>query len=203
MQTAALKVDDKQALRETILQAAQGLFLEEGFEQFSMRRLARKVGYSPTTLYIYFRDKQDIIFSLCEELFDHYLTELQRVAETEVAPLERLKKLFLLSIDFGCSHQDHYRVAFFSDAPVYGSPDEFMTRDSLARRSYLFVRQVVIDCITCGVFRPVDPELVTQAFLTASHGVITAKIFWKDFPLLPSEALGETLLRGLVKEFLA
>jgi AcrR family transcriptional regulator len=203
MQAVARKNEKKPELRETILQAAQELFLEVGFEHFSMRRLARKVGYSPTTLYIYFRDKQDIIYSLCEGLFEQYLAELRQVAEGETDSLERLKKLFLLSIRFGCNHQDHYHVAFFSSAAIYGRPEEFLSRDSLARRSYFFIRQVVVDCIAAGMLQPADPELVTQALLTASHGIIAAHIFWKDFPLASPDVLGETLLHNLLEGFQA
>lgn len=203
MQAVAFKTEDRSELRDVILQAAQDIFLEEGFEQFSMRRLARKVGYSPTTLYNYFKDKQDLVYSLCEDLFASYLDELQQLADSESNPLERLKGFFLLSIRFGCSHRDHYRVAFFSPEPVYGPPEEFMSRDSLARRSYLFIRQVVADCMAAGKFCQADPELVTQAFLVASHGVIAAHIFWTDFPLAPPEMLGKTLLDGLLKSLLA
>lgn len=202
MQAVAVRAEDKSELRATILQAAQDLFLEEGFEKFSMRRLARKIGYSPTTLYNYFKDKQDLIYSLCEDLFASYLDALQQLAELEANPLERLKGFFLLSIRFGCSHRDHYRVAFFSSEAVYGPPEEFMSRDSLARKSYLFIRQVVADCIAGGKFRLADPEVVTQAFLAASHGVIAAHIFWTDFPLAPPDVLGETLLDGLLKGLL-
>jgi len=94
-------------------------------------------------------------------------------------------------------------VAFFSPEAVYGPPEEFMSTDSLARRSYLFIRQVVADCIADGKFRLADPEVVTQAFLAASHGVIAAHIFWTDFPLAPPEILGQTLLDGLLKGLLA
>jgi AcrR family transcriptional regulator len=203
MQATASKAEGKPDLRQAILRAAQDLFLEAGYEQFSMRRLARRVGYSPTTLYIYFRDKRDLIYSLCEDLFQQYLAELKQVAEAETDSLERLKKLFLLSTRFGCRHQDHYRVAFFSQTPVYGRPEDFMSRDSLARRSYFFIRQVVADCIAARVLRSVDPDLVTQALLTASHGVVTAYIFWKDFPLAPPEILAETILGGLLEGFKA
>ncbi len=203
MQVLAVRADDKSELRNAILQAAQDLFLEEGFEQFSMRRLARKVGYSPTTLYNYFKDKQDLVYSLCEDLFASYLEALQQLADSESNPLERLKGFFLLSIRFGCSHRDHYRVAFFSPEAVYGPPEEFMSRDSLARRSYLFIRQVVADCIKAGKFRQLDPEVVTQTFLVASHGVIAAHIFWTDFPLAAPEVLGKSLLDGLLKSMLA
>ena len=48
--------------RREILDAARELFINEGYEKFTMRRLAEKIGYSPTTLYIYSRGKDDLLF---------------------------------------------------------------------------------------------------------------------------------------------
>ena len=52
---------EKEELRQTILKAAGALFLEQGYDGFSMRHLAESIGYSPATLYLYFRDKDDLL----------------------------------------------------------------------------------------------------------------------------------------------
>jgi AcrR family transcriptional regulator len=48
--------------RQAILTAAGALFLEQGYERFSLRKVAERIGYSPTTIYPYFRDKDDLLF---------------------------------------------------------------------------------------------------------------------------------------------
>ena len=55
---------EKQELRQTILNAAGELFLEQGYERFSLRKVAERIGYSPTTIYLYFRDKDDLLFTV-------------------------------------------------------------------------------------------------------------------------------------------
>ena len=57
----------KEEFRREILDAARELFLSEGYEKFSMRRLAEKIGYSTPTIYLYFKDKDDLLFAICEE----------------------------------------------------------------------------------------------------------------------------------------
>jgi AcrR family transcriptional regulator len=57
---------NKEAFRREILDAAREVFSVDGYGNFSMRKLARRIGYSPTTIYLYFRDKDELLFCLCE-----------------------------------------------------------------------------------------------------------------------------------------
>ena len=54
------KERQKEELKGKILQAAKELFMEKGFEDTSIRNIAEKIEYSPTTIYLYFKDKDDI-----------------------------------------------------------------------------------------------------------------------------------------------
>jgi len=54
MGTAERRARQKASLRGEILDAARRMFAEEGYEQVSMRRLAERIEYSPTTIYLYF-----------------------------------------------------------------------------------------------------------------------------------------------------
>jgi len=60
---------EKEALRQDILDAARELFVEEGYDNVSMRRVAEKIEYSPTTIYLYFEDKASLLYAICEETF--------------------------------------------------------------------------------------------------------------------------------------
>jgi len=60
---------EKEELQQTILKAAGALFLEQGYDRFSMRRLAQEIGYSDATLYLYFRNKDDLLFRVVDKAF--------------------------------------------------------------------------------------------------------------------------------------
>lgn len=51
----------------TIREKALTMFVKEGFDGFSMQKLAKAAGISPATIYIYFKDKEDLILQLCAE----------------------------------------------------------------------------------------------------------------------------------------
>ena len=58
------KEKQREEIRKMILEASMQLFVKEGFENVSIRKIADLIEYSPTTLYIYFKDKNEIFSSL-------------------------------------------------------------------------------------------------------------------------------------------
>src|SRR3954468_17808265 len=60
---------DRKAVRRSILDAARELFVAEGFQNVSIRKIAERIEYSPAALYGYFASKDDIFFALAEEGF--------------------------------------------------------------------------------------------------------------------------------------
>jgi AcrR family transcriptional regulator len=59
-----------QQLRNSILETAMELFLDDGFENVTIRRIAEKIEYSPATVYLYYQDKNEILYALHAEGFD-------------------------------------------------------------------------------------------------------------------------------------
>src|SRR3979490_1044500 len=60
---------DREAVRRSILDAARELFVAEGFQNVSIRKIAERIEYSPAAIYGYFPSKDDIFFALAEEGF--------------------------------------------------------------------------------------------------------------------------------------
>src|SRR5260370_7898358 len=77
---------EKQALRQTILTTAGELFLEQGYDHFSLRKVAERIGYSPTTIYLYFRDKDDLLFTVVDEGFTRFGNHLPAPPAITQAP---------------------------------------------------------------------------------------------------------------------
>ena len=122
----------KEEFRREILSAARELFIDDGYEKFSMRRLAEKIDYSPTTIYLYFKDKDDLLFAVCEEVAEQFLTNLSHIRSLQSDPLDALRQALLYLIEFGFNNPNQYKVFFFTKPNVYGTQEEFMERDSMA-----------------------------------------------------------------------
>src|SRR5260370_8016740 len=84
---------EKQELRQAILTAAGESFLEQGYERFSLRKVAERIGYSPTTIYLYFRNKDDLLFTVVDEGFVRFGQQLPAAAESQQAPHDRTTAL--------------------------------------------------------------------------------------------------------------
>ena len=82
----------KENLREQIMDAARELFVSEGYESVSMRKIADKIEYSPTTIYLYFKDKTDLLVQLCDETFARLGERLERIRQKQEDPLLALRE---------------------------------------------------------------------------------------------------------------
>src|SRR5438874_1367073 len=102
------RVREKEILRQEILDAARELFAKEGYENVSMRKVAEKIEYSPTTIYLYFESKADLLYYICEETFSRLLKKLESLGEESSDPLVCLRKGMRAYIEFGLKHPNHY-----------------------------------------------------------------------------------------------
>ena len=69
---------EHEEVRQKILDAARELFATEGYEKVTMRRIAEAIEYSPTTIYLHFEDKDDLVLALCHEDFGRLLAAMQQ-----------------------------------------------------------------------------------------------------------------------------
>ena len=113
MKSATRRKQHQDELRQKILDAARELFVAEGVEAVSMRKIADKIGYSATTLYNHFDDKDALLRALCDADFgalqDAFL-QIGQIAD----PIERLRRLSQAYIGFALQFPSHFRFMFMT-----------------------------------------------------------------------------------------
>lgn len=190
----------KEEFRREILDAARDLFVNEGYEKFSMRKLAKKTEYSPPTIYFYFKDRDDLLFAICEEVAERFFTDLTNIRTAHSDPLESLRQALLYLIAFGFNYPDEYKVLFITGSQVYGTLDEFMAKESMARNSYFVFREIVKDCIITGKLLEIDIEVLTQVLTVGTRGLALA-VSKTTFPWVDRNVLAHTLVEGLLRGY--
>ena len=80
---------EKVATRDLILDAARELFVSEGYEGVSMRKVAEKIEYSPTAIYVHFADKESLFRELCHQDF----ARLAQVFQSAALPQDVIQRL--------------------------------------------------------------------------------------------------------------
>src|SRR5215467_9981607 len=114
----ARREQEKEDLRRIILDAAGELFLEQGYEGFSMRRVAERIGYSATTIYRYYEDKDDLLFAVVNEGFSEFARKLTEAAENVSDPVKRLEALWHAYVGFGLNNPVYYQMMFMPRADL-------------------------------------------------------------------------------------
>lgn len=186
-------------LRQEILDAASELFVKNGYDNVSMRRIAEKIEYSPTTIYLYFRDKGELLDQVCLETFSRLSQVLTKILEQPGDPIERLKRGLLAYIKFGLENPHHYRATFMMPIPE-GFDHKHKSHDSAGMQAFDFLRRCVYDCIAAGKFRKGDPETISQTLWAGVHGVTSLLIMnWDDFPFVETDKLIHSMVDTLVE----
>ena len=189
-------------LREEILDAARELFVKHGYENVSMRKIADKIEYSPTTIYLYFHDKAEILRTLCEETFNRLSKIMVDIEHGPGDPVTRLRHQGEAYIRFGLEHPNHYHVTFMVPHEYSEKTAEELI-NSAGMRTFQSLVNCVKDCVDAKQFRDVDVLAASQALWCAVHGVTSLLIAQTCFPWVKQEQLIGTLLDAMMEGYRA
>ena len=192
----------KEEVRREILDAARSLFVNEGYEKFSLHQLAEKIGYSPRTIYPYFKDKDDLLFAIYEEVAGRFFVDLTNIRTAQSDPLETLRQALLYLVEFGFNHPDNYKVFFITGPKVYGTLDEFMEKETMARKAYFVFREIVKNCVVTGQLQEIDIDVLAQVLAVATCGLAALTDYKTGFPHIDRNVLAHTLVEGLLRGYM-
>ena len=188
--------------REKILEAARHMFVEQGYEATTMRAIADAIAYTPTALYHHFANKQALVAELCQLDFDGLARHFAAAASL-LDPIERIREIGLLYLQFAVEYPNHYKFMFMTALPeiehrpgIVGNPE----KDAYAL--------LVLSCrqaIEQGRLRPqyADPDELAQILWASLHGLISLRMTkhdpwvpWRDLEHSARQAI-EILTSGI------
>jgi AcrR family transcriptional regulator len=215
MGTKERREREKTEVRTMILDAARELFAKEGYDAVSMRRIADAIEYSPTAIYVHFKDKAELMQELCNEDFGKM--NAAHAGAFEIAdPVERVRQLGLHYIRFGVNYPNHFRLMFMTKpADEAVMTEEQMREHGMGdpnRDGYALLSMTVKQMIEQGRVRPElesNPDLITQLLWAGVHGVASLHITrpdverawcaWSGADVLADQMIN-VLLRGILRE---
>jgi AcrR family transcriptional regulator len=172
---------EKKELRQEILDAARDLFVREGFENVSMRKIAEKIEYSPTTIYLYFKDKADLLDCICEETFARLVRKQTLLDQTVFDPVEKLRKGLRSYIEFGLKHPNHYKVALMMTEDFEERLQCERARE-MGKKAYIHLRNTVATCVEQKLIEAADIDVTSQILWANIHGLTSLLIAHPRFP---------------------
>lgn len=186
---------EKKELRQEILDAARDLFVREGFENVSMRKIADKIEYSPTTIYLYFKDKSDLLDCICEETFARLVRKQTALDQSVADPWERLRRGLRGYIEFGLKHPNHYKVAFMMSEP-FDDPEHCVRSRAMGQKAFDYLRRSLANCSEKHLIDVGDIEATAQAMWATIHGLTSLLIAHPKFAWVDRTHLIDTLVEN-------
>jgi AcrR family transcriptional regulator len=162
---------EREEVRKKILDAARELFAAEGYERVTMRRVAEAIEYSPTTIYVHFEDKDNLVGALCEADFGRLLAAMQGVAPP-ADPIEEIRQLGQAYASFGLRFPNHYRFLFMTPMAKL----ESVQADNAGALAFGRLLDAVRRAQAAGCFRPIDTLTAAQVLWTTIHGAVALLI---------------------------
>lgn len=203
MGTAERRERQRQELRRKMLEAARELFTEYGYEAVTMRKVAERIEYSPTAIYLHFADKDELVRELCTldflELASHF-----RKLEEERDPVRRLRGIGLALLRFAKEKPNHYHMMFMTPHPAVEIRHRRIQKDNPEVDAWGFLKATVAEAQQAGLLS-LDfggPEALAQVLFSAVHGVAALHIAKANDPWinwLPLDAMAERTLDVMLR----
>ena len=163
--------------KEVIHKAVMDVISEEGLQGITMSRVAKKAGVAKGTLYLYFKDKEDLVRSSIESIFEPMHENIMKILDGSLSPDKKLrecvKQIFTTSIE----HRNTVQVILYNLSVMKLQEKRFMNKgfkELLAK-----ITTVIQEGIDMGLFRNFDASTMTIMFVESSNAIIF-KYLWLE-----------------------
>ena len=159
-------------LRRVILDSTRHLLVRDGYQSLSMRKIAKEIGYSATSIYLHFENKDALIHALIEEGMDQLLGGLKAVEAAHPAdPIACLRALCRRFVDFGLENPEYYEIMFMLHPErMERYPAEKYRQ---ARRNLDVIAATLADGVAQGLMEVDDVRVTASSIWGALHGVVS------------------------------
>jgi TetR/AcrR family transcriptional regulator, cholesterol catabolism regulator len=98
--------------RDQMIKGAVKLFKEKGFHRTTTREIAKEAGFSIGTLYEYIRKKEDILYLVCDAIYDEVHEKLHKAIDTKQVTIASLEKALVAYFHVMDEMQDEVMVMY-------------------------------------------------------------------------------------------
>jgi len=188
--------------RIEILEAAERIFVAEGYEGATIRKIADEVGVSSTALYMHFRDKDEILHEICLQAMQALLEQNSEIAARPADAVTRLQLMLEAYVAMGLDHPNAYRLVFCSPPSPGDRPTQVATGE-IGAQCYARYSGVVREIEAAGRLRDADADTAALVLWTACHGLVAMMISRPNMKWGPAKTLTKLMVEGLLHGLVA
>lgn len=193
------KEREKQEMKQLIIDAAMRMFVEDGYEKTSIRNIADKIEYSPGTIYLYYKDKDELLYAVQKEAFSKMFETFQREA-TSRSPWKRLEQIAYSYVNFGINHPDLYDLMFIIRAPMNTAEERGDWDNGDACFNYL--TDAIGECMEKGLLRYTDPRVAALSIWSMGHGLVSLQVRCRFKVMQLADEQMSQMINLTIREFL-
>jgi AcrR family transcriptional regulator len=184
---------EREAVARAILDAARELFVAEGYQNVSIRKIAERIEYSPAAIYGYFPSKDDIFLALAEEGFRLLFVPAEEASAPD--PIDQIRAGFWRLYTFSKEHPEYFALMFL---------DRSVPRISRDWQRFGFVKEMrgrmaahIQSVIDAGFFPAgTQADAVFRILMAAIHGVAVMRLCERLAPAENADALARDTLEA-------
>ena len=187
-----LTPEQQAARREEIVGVALRLIAENGFQKTSMREIAVLANMGKSSLYDFFKTKDEIVVYAVEKEIEETIQKVHRIIADESSPEQCLRKIML-------NHLGVPKLMWLNTESDY-LEEEYRKRLKAARYAYQdIIKSVIENGVAAGIFRKTDADLMTRLLINS----VIAIVYTSRPSASPEKMLDETMhifLHGIMND---
>ena len=191
---------DKEKIKRKIVIDAGDIFSRFGFRKTTMSDIARKTGMGKSSLYYYFKSKEEVFEQVVIYEADILIGELTKALERSNGAKEKLKNYISVRMQVLHKLSNYYNAVFSDDLSHFDFIEK--VRERYNKEEIQTIQRILNKGIEQGQFRIENPELAAIAIFTAMKG-LEIPLFWhkvSNEPEMRSENMLNILFYGIVKK---
>ncbi|MFA9559895.1 TetR family transcriptional regulator [Evansella sp. AB-rgal1] len=157
--------------RQQIVKAAVELLHDKGYHGTTTREVAQAAGFSIGTLYEYIGSKEDILYLVCDAVYDEVMMKWERLKDEQLQGLDRLKQVIDSYIRVVDDMQNEVLVMYQESKSLTKDALNYVLEKELKMKTMF--EQELKACIDAGVISLHEEELSL-----ASHNILVAGHMW-------------------------
>jgi len=189
------------SLREEILEVSKEILIEDGFSKMSMRKIAKRADITATSIYLHFKNKDDLLLALIEESIENLKKALMDVIDPSKDLIRQLEDLAETYIDYALKHPEEYQVIYMV------RPEEMPKYPKEKFKNIRSTYELLADIISNGKKNElieVESSLISAYTLWAQlHGVVSVILSKRLDTRIPRDQFIEQAVENIIQGFIS
>ena len=189
------------SLREEILEVSKEILIEDGFSKMSMRKIAKRADITATSIYLHFKNKDDLLLALIEESIKNLKSALINVIDPSKDLIRQLEDLADTYIDYALKHPQEYQVIYMV------RPEEMPKYPKEKFKNIRSTYELLADIISEGKKNDlidVESSLISAYTLWAQlHGVVSVILNKRLDTRIPRDQFIEQAVENIIQGFIS